>query len=574
MTERDHHVTAHERISGSPVDARDHLNDSRWSEHGDQHQYLDGWTSYGDPDLDNGSDVQMGRHRGGAGRSANGYLWPFDVEQDSQSRASRGYLPRDDGMAPRHSRPAHDPLAAPRRAEPPVRLHDHWPAGYQENSAAPAPAASRSPAVYVESFPVPVRATGYAPASYQPAAHPAVPQSAAVSQPRERIRGMNAALETGVAGVGEMAPARPPARPRQMFIAVLVAVVGLVVGGLTYKSLATGPASFAGEIVPAHVYALSFGGTGTITAIKVRAAEQVTAGEVLATQSDSLARTNLQEAEDAQAAAAAALYVDQHPQQSSLAVASDSVTAAQATLASVTARAASTRSSDGETVSERQQAVSADTAAYDTQCGSASGSSSCQALAAKLATAKQLLAQAQAAAAADVTAGEEQEQAAQSQLSERQAALQQVQSQADGATVTLDVAEQRLAAAKAAVAQDEEALDGTSIVAPAAGTIGAVSVAAGDDITPTDLHNPVLTVDTGPLVVSADLPGDQIGTVRPGQPVTLDIESLNISLPAKVAQINQVASQSQTAVNYTVICLIEARDIQLMAGMTVKITPQ
>jgi len=56
--------------------------------------------------------------------------------------------------------------------------------------------------------------------------------------------------------------------------------------------------------------------------------------------------------------------------------------------------------------------------------------------------------------------------------------------------------------------------------------------------------------------------------------VTLDIESLNISLPAKVAQINQVASQSQTAVNYTVICLIEARDIQLMAGMTVKITPQ
>ncbi len=60
---------------------------------------------------------------------------------------------------------------------------------------------------------------------------------------------------------------------------------------------------------------------------------------------------------------------------------------------------------------------------------------------------------------------------------------------------------------------------------------------------------------------------------RPRQLVTLDIEPLHLSLPGKVVQVNQDVSQSQTAVSYTVICQIEARDIQLMAGMTVTVTP-
>ena len=170
-------------------------------------------------------------------------------------------------------------------------------------------------------------------------------------------------------------------------------------------------------------------------------------------------------------------------------------------------------------------------------------------------------------------AGQQQEQAAQS-LSERQAALQQVQAQASGVSVTLDQATQRLAAAKATVAQDEIALKATSIVAPAAGTVGAVSAAAGDSITDSNVHNPVITVDSGPLMVSARLPGTEIGEVRAGQAVTLDIQPLQVRLSGRVVQVNQVASQSQTAVSYMVICQIEADDTPLMAGMTVAITPQ
>ncbi len=385
---------------------------------------------------------------------------------------------------------------------------------------------------------------------------------------------MNAALETGVAGVGEMAPARQPVRPRQMVVAVLVAAVGLVAGVLTYRSLASGPVSFSGEVVPTHVYALNFGATGTITAVTVHAGEHVTAGEVLATQNDSLAQANLQEAKDTEAAAAAALYADEHPQQSSVTREQDALASAQATLASVTARTSNTDSRDQEIVDARQQAVNSDAASYSSQCGSSTTSSTCQALAAKLATAKQDLAQAQAAAAAAQAAGQQQQQSEQSLLSERQAALQQVESQASGVPVTLDAAKQRLAAANASVAQDEIELADTSIVAPVSGTVAAVSAAKGDSITDSNLHSPVVIVDSGPLMVSARLPGTEIGEVRTGQAMALDIQQLQMNLPGKVVQVNQMASQSQNAVSYVVLCQIEGNDNTLMAGMTVSITPR
>ena len=96
------------------------------------------------------------------------------------------------------------------------------------------------------------------------------------------------------------------------------------------------------------------------------------------------------------------------------------------------------------------------------------------------------------------------------------------------------------------MAQDEIALKATSIVAPAVGAVGAVSAAAGDSISDGNVHNPVVTVDSGPLIVSARLPGTAIGEVRAGQPVALDIQPLQLRLPGQVVQVNQVASQSQT----------------------------
>jgi len=539
-----------------------------WGRHGDQRDhpgergYLNGRgqlnepvryddpdVRYGDPSaaedpdragVSNGSDLRHGRHRGGRGAPpARATLWGYPGYEEQAPVRRDPRLPYGAPVRPAPSRPLSYP-----------------------------------PVVYQESVQIPVPDERHLPAARQGRAIPAVPQNGTVSRPRERVRGMNAALETGVAGVGEMAPARQPARPRQMVLAVVVAIIGLAAGALTYKSLATGSVSFSGEVVPTHVYALSFGAAGTITAVKVDAGDPVSAGEVLATQDNGLARANLQAARDAQAAAAAALYADEHPQQSNVTREQDAVTAAQTSLSGATARASATDGRDKAIISQRQQAVTLDKAALASQCGTATTSATCQALAAKLSTAQQRLTHAQTAAAADRQDGQQQEQAAQSRLSERQAALQQVQSQASGVSVTLDQARQRLAAAKVTVAQDEIALKGTSVIAPAVGTVGAVSAAAGDTISDGSVHNLVLTVDSGPLIVSANLPGTAIGEVRVGQPVTLDIQPLHLSLPGKVVQVNQIASQSQTAVGYTVICQIDAQGTQLMAGMTVNITPQ
>jgi multidrug efflux pump subunit AcrA (membrane-fusion protein) len=550
-------------VRPGPYDAATgHVNDSGWSRYGDRRDYLSQPIRSDDLPAADGYDGRTGRHRGRpAGRPVRATPWSNEGQRAGQA------------LARRDPRMPYGPPIVPRTAEPPDRPDDYWLGGSRARPPVPSRPLVYPSAAYQESLRVSVPEESYLPATRKDQAVAAVSHNGAV-RPRERVRGMNAALETGVAGVGEMAPARQPARPRQMVVAVVVAIIGLAAGALTYKSLATGPVSFSGEVVPTHVYALSFGAAGTITAVKVHAGDHVTAGEVLATQDDGLAQANLQAARDARAAAAAALYVDEHPQQSNVTREQDAVTAAQTALASATARASGTDSREKAIISQRQQAVTLKKAALASQCGTATTSATCQALAAKLTTAQQELTQAQAAAAADHQAGRQQEQAAQSQLSERQAALQQVLSQAGGVSVTLDQAKQRLAAAKVTVAQDEIALKGTSIVAPAAGTIGAVSAAAGDNITDSSAHNPVLTVDSGPLIVSANLPGTAIGEVRAGQTVTLDVQPLHLSRPGKVVQVNQVASQSQTAVSYTVICQINAQGTQLMAGMTVNITPQ
>jgi multidrug resistance efflux pump len=391
-----------------------------------------------DADTADGHDARNGRHRGGgAGSSSQVAIWSYEDDQTGQWLRDRG--------ARRNGGPVPDP---------------HF-----TDSTPPTPSATRPPARRDDLRPAaPLSPTGYLPPGKQPVS--AVPPRGAVSRPRERVRGMNAALESGVAGVGEMAPARQPARPRQMIMAVLVAAAGLVAAVLTYKSVASGPVSFSGEVVPQHVYSLSFGTTGTITAVKVQVGQRVTSGEVLATQNASLAQANLQEAKDSEAAAAAALHTDEHPLQSG------------------------------------------------------------------------------------ITEGQ------------------------DSSQSSLDQAKQRLAAAEAVVAQDEIVVKGTSIISPASGTIGEVSAATGDSITGTNLHNPVVTVDSGPLIVSAHLPGTQIGEVRAGQELTFDVQQLQATLPGKVLQVNQVASQSQSAVSYVVLCQIETPDSALIAGMTVSITPR
>ena len=258
-----------------------------------------------------------------------------------------------------------------------------------------------------------------------------------------------------------------------MVVAVVVAVVGLAAGALTYKSLASGPVSFSGEVVPTHVYALSFGAAGTVAAVKVHAGQHVTApARYSPPRTAAWPGPIFRRPRTRRPPRRRRCTPTQHPQQSAVTREQDAGRggaglAGQRHVARVghgqprrrdrqpaPAGGDAGRGGPGQPVRHRHHIPDLPGAG---QPSSPRRSRNWRRRRPRRASAHQ--------------AGQQQEQAAQSRLSERQAALQQVQAQASGVSVTLDQARQRLAAAKATVAQDEIALKATSIVAPAAGAI-------------------------------------------------------------------------------------------------------
>ena len=96
----------------------------------------------------------------------------------------------------------------------------------------------------------------------------------------------------------------------------------------------------------------------------------------------------------------------------------------------------------------------------------------------------------------------------------------------------------------------------------------------GDSISDGNVHNPVVTVDSGPLIVSAHLPGTAIGEVRPGSRWRSTSQPLQLRLPGKVVAGQPGREPVADLVSYTVICQIDAQALPLMACMTVNIMPQ
>jgi len=133
------------------------------------------------------------------------------------------------------------------------------------------------------------------------------------SKSKTRTRGMNAALASGEAGVGELAPARSPLRPRQAVVLILAAAVGGVAGVVTFHSAVLTPTTFSGQVVPAHAYYLNFTDTGPVLTLDVQPGAQVKAGQVLATESNAVAQADLAAAQAAVTADQAAVAADQNP---------------------------------------------------------------------------------------------------------------------------------------------------------------------------------------------------------------------------------------------------------------------
>ncbi|MDH6108449.1 multidrug efflux pump subunit AcrA (membrane-fusion protein) [Kitasatospora sp. MAP12-15] len=163
-----------------------------------------------------------------------------------------------------------------------------------------------------------------------------------MAKPSRPVRGMNAALASGEAGVGEIRPARAPMGVKQLAVAVSVALVGSGIGVLTYNAIASRPVSFSGEVAPAHAYYLNFPNTATVQTLTVRPGDHVKAGQVLATQVSSVAAANLAAAQAAVDADNALLTQDRNPQTTADQIAQNQLDVAKAQAATTTAQGALT----------------------------------------------------------------------------------------------------------------------------------------------------------------------------------------------------------------------------------------
>ena len=192
-----------------------------------------------------------------------------------------------------------------------------------------------------------------------------------------RVRGMNAALASGEAGVGEMRPAKAPLRPRQLIIALVLAGGGVAAAGLTYRALASPAPTFVGHTTPGHAYYLNFAADGTLQSLDVHPGQVVKAGQVLATEDSTVAAADLKAAQAEVDADTATVSAQENPQtgvaqqnqaQVLVTKATGAVNSAQSALSAAQQSSKNSIDVQAAVVAGRQKVLDADTARYTSAC--------------------------------------------------------------------------------------------------------------------------------------------------------------------------------------------------------------
>ncbi|GAA2012038.1 hypothetical protein GCM10009839_02910 [Catenulispora yoronensis] len=343
---------------------------------------------------------------------------------------------------------------------------------------------------------------------------------------RARTRGMNAALDSGEAGVGEMKPAHAPMRPRQLAVASVVALTGSGLGLATYHRVAAKTPTFSGQATPAHTFYLNFPTAGTVQTLTVKPGQTVHAGQVLATMDGGVAAANLAAAQAAVDADTATVAADESPQAGAAQAAQDKLSVTQAGAATDSAKNALllTQNNDQHTIAAQtvvvtgaQNAYNADSSDYAQQCASSTGKSPttaatptatptpapstssttqlqfCQNLKSKVGHDATDLSMAQAELARLQSTAKLDEAQALDDVTQRQAVLTAAQQKVTAATAPLTAAtiaadKARLTDAQAQVATYQQAVRNATLIAPADGVVAAVAGAVGDLAGPEGVH--------------------------------------------------------------------------------------
>ena len=114
--------------------------------------------------------------------------------------------------------------------------------------------------------------------------------------------------------LSERDPGRLHVSRRQLALAVVIAALAVVAGIYTVDAATVGDQSYPAVVSTSKVYDLNFVNTGTVVAINVKPGQQVTAGQVLATQNLGSLDAQLHADQQVVAADQAAVQQDSAPQ--------------------------------------------------------------------------------------------------------------------------------------------------------------------------------------------------------------------------------------------------------------------
>ncbi|MFQ6101047.1 MAG: HlyD family secretion protein [Anaerolineae bacterium] len=354
--------------------------------------------------------------------------------------------------------------------------------------------------------------------------------------------------------------------------------------------------SVSGEVVPATWATLSAQSGGTVTEVLVEPGDEVAAGDPLVRLDPTDAQLAVQQAEAALEAARAQLALLQAgPRPEEVAVAEAQIEAARATLSQAVAQRdqleAGATDAEIAAAEARVAAAQADQLAalqahddtmkcFDVTLPNGQTKDICPGLGEMeeqaryaLHAADEALAAAQAQLDA-LVAGQE------SQVRGVEAAVWAAAAQRDVAQAQLDLLQagataEAVATAQASVAQAQAVLDTARVAlercevhAPFAGTVGAVSVRAGELVVP---GQPLVTLGdlTTLRVETTDLDEIDVARVGVGQQVAVTFDALPERVfTGYVTRISPMAEPGAGGVNYTVIVELDELDPAIRWGMT------
>lgn len=192
---------------------------------------------------------------------------------------------------------------------------------------------------------------------------------------------------------------------------------------------------------------------------------------------------------------------------------------------------------------------------------------------AKKAAAKAKKAAAMAADSNDATSSTS-DSSSNSQLSEATSAVQSAEENVSKATESVSSAKSSYEEACDSYNDALDALDDLTVTASEAGTVTAVNVAAGDNLSTESSDAAVTISDTSTMTLAVNVSEYDIGNIKKGQSAKVKVTALDKETTAMVSKVSSTANESNdsSTAYYTVTLKIKKPSSGMLAGMNATAT--